>query len=181
MISEKLKLYVEALFKKYERNSLLSRKKTELLTKIHDRSISLEAEGMTKLDIEKLLIREIESKSLAVDTSDLNIDKSNVLKLKKKTFVNKNLQKTEDFEPVNAEYYLSDFKSATLQNIDVEHSVFKNCYFKKFSCKDSAIKDLLFFVLPQHSSEASSDSITKSIIDLMIFCVFVTPCFVAER
>lgn len=26
MISEKLKLYVEALFKKYERNSLLSRK-----------------------------------------------------------------------------------------------------------------------------------------------------------
>ncbi len=27
MISEKLKLYVEALFKKYERNSLLSRKK----------------------------------------------------------------------------------------------------------------------------------------------------------
>lgn len=58
--------------------------KTELLTKLHDRSISLEAEGMTKLDIEKLLIREIESKSLAVDTSDLNIDKSNVLKLKKR-------------------------------------------------------------------------------------------------
>ncbi len=27
MISEKLKLYVEGLFKKYERNSLLSRKK----------------------------------------------------------------------------------------------------------------------------------------------------------
>ncbi|MCP1458097.1 hypothetical protein J3D57_000067 [Bacillus amyloliquefaciens] len=27
MISEKLKLYVEALFKKYERNSLLGRKK----------------------------------------------------------------------------------------------------------------------------------------------------------
>ncbi|NUI23623.1 pentapeptide repeat-containing protein [Bacillus amyloliquefaciens] len=144
MISKKLKLYVEGLFKKYERNSLLSRKKTELLTKIHDRSISLEAEGMTKLDIEKLLIREIESKSLAVDTSDLNIDKSNVLKLKKKTFVNKNLQKTEDFEPVNAEYYLSDFKSATLQNIDVEHSVFKNCYFKNFSCKDSAIIESTF-------------------------------------
>lgn len=41
---------------------------------------------MTKLDIEKLLIREIESKSLAVDTSDLNIDKSNVLKLKKDVY-----------------------------------------------------------------------------------------------
>ncbi|MCC9021987.1 pentapeptide repeat-containing protein [Bacillus nakamurai] len=144
MISEKLKLYVEAQFKKYERNSLLNRKKTELLTKIHDRSISLEAEGMTRLDIEKLLMREIESKSLAVDTSDLSIDKSNMLKLKKKTFVNKNLQKTEDFEPVNVEYYLSDFKGATLQNIDVEHSAFKNCYFKKFSCKDSAIIESTF-------------------------------------
>ncbi|GJJ24886.1 hypothetical protein BVN1_06530 [Bacillus velezensis] len=31
MISEKLKLYVEAQFKKYEKNSLLNRKKTELI------------------------------------------------------------------------------------------------------------------------------------------------------
>jgi len=45
----------------------------------------------------------------------------------------------------------------------------------------SATKDLLFFVLPQHSSEASSDSITKSIIDLMIFCVFVTPCIILSQ
>lgn len=44
----------------------------------------------------------------------------------------------------------------------------------------SPTKGLLFFVLPQQTSEASSDSITKLIIDLMIFCVFVTRCIISS-
>ncbi|MED1018295.1 hypothetical protein [Bacillus atrophaeus] len=52
MISEKLKLYIEDQFKKYERNSLTNRKKNGALTKIHDRSISLEAEGTSLHSVE---------------------------------------------------------------------------------------------------------------------------------
>ncbi|MEG9461272.1 MAG: hypothetical protein MIK35_03715, partial [Bacillus amyloliquefaciens] len=50
-------------------------------------------------------------------------------------------------------------------------------------CNDSGVTYERFTLLCITSAffRSSSDSITKSIIDLMIFCVFVTPCIILSQ